>query len=344
MEQAHIVPALIAHGGAGGRGPAAERPERRRGMLAAVAAGAEILRGGGSALDAVIATVRSLEDHPLFNAGLGSLLTIDGTVEMDASIMVAAPRGHSPARDAQGARAASRAPARRVELRAGAVAAVTRVRNPILLARAVMELTPHILMAGAGAERLARRAGVPLCRPTDLVTPRARARWRAALERRAEAADPAGDGPGRFGTVGAVALDARGVLAAATSTGGVSGKLHGRIGDSAIIGAGTFADARGAASATGQGEAIMKASLCREAMAMLGRGEPRAAAERAIAELAAMTGGQAGIVMIDRRGRIGFAHNAEVMDVAMFDAVGGFEYRWAAALKRSSHGAPASSA
>jgi beta-aspartyl-peptidase (threonine type) len=263
---------------------------------------------------------------------------------MDASIMVAALRGHSPARDAQGARAASRAPARRVELRAGAVAAVTRVRNPILLARAVMELTPHILMTGAGAERLARRAGVPLCRPTDLITPRARARWRAALERRAEAADPTGDGPGRFGTVGAVALDARGVLAAATSTGGVSGKLHGRIGDSAIIGAGTFADARGAASATGQGEAIMKASLCREAMAMLGRGEPRAAAERAIRELATMTGGQAGIVMIDRRGRIGFAHNAEVMDVAMFDAVGGFEYRWAAALRCSSHGPPASSA
>jgi beta-aspartyl-peptidase (threonine type) len=295
----------------------------------------------------VIATVRSLEDHPLFNAGVGSLLTVDGTVEMDASIMVAAPRSQAPGRAAPGARAASHTPARRIELRAGGVAAVTRVRNPILLARAVMELTPHVLIAGAGAERLARRAGVPLCRPDDLVTPRARARWRAALERRAEAAGAANagaDGPGRFGTVGAAALDAHGVLAAATSTGGVSGKLRGRIGDSAIIGAGTFADARGAASATGQGEAIMKASLCREAMAMLGRGEPRVAAERAIAELAAMTGGQAGIVMIDRRGRIGFAHNAEVMDVAMFDAVGGFEYRWAAALKRSSHGAPASSA
>jgi L-asparaginase / beta-aspartyl-peptidase len=148
--------------------------------------------------------------------------------------------------------------------------------------------------------------------------------------------------PGRFGTVGAVALDAAGGLAAATSTGGVSGKLPGRVGDSAIIGAGTFADADGAVSATGQGESIMKAALCREVVASLRRGEPRAVADRAIAELAALTGGQAGVVVIDRRGRLGYAHNAEVMDVAMFDATGGFEYRWAAPLKSRSHGGPAS--
>lgn len=170
--------------------------------------------------------------------------------------------------------------------------------------------------------------------PGSLITPRARERWRAALERRAEAVGPGaeGVGPDRFGTVGAVALDAQGGLAAATSTGGVSGKLPGRVGDSAIIGAGTFADWRGAASATGQGEAIMKAALCREVVAALRRGEARAVAERAIAEMAALTGGQAGVVLIDRGGRCGYAHNAEVMDVAMFDAVGGFEYRWAAAL------------
>ena len=348
MEHARITPALIAHGGAGGRGPAAERPERRRGMLAAVAAGADVLRAGGSALDAVVATVRALEDHPLFNAGVGSLLTVEGTVEMDASVMVALPPPPMPRRGAASAAARARAaalgPRRRAELRAGAVALITRVRNPILLARAVMELTPHVLMAGAGAERLARRAGIALCRPEELVTQRARERWRAALERRAEAAGTAaaGGGPGRFGTVGAVALDAAGGLAAATSTGGVSGKLPGRVGDSAIIGAGTFADADGAASATGQGEAIMKAALCREVVAALRRGEPRAVADRAIAELVALTGGQAGVVVIDRRGRLGYAHNAEVMDVAMFDATGGFEYRWAAPLKSRSHGGPAS--
>ncbi len=217
------------------------------------------------------------------------------------------------------------------------------MRNPILLARAVMELTPHVLMAGAGAERLARRAGIALCRPAELITPRARERWRAAWERRADAVGTAGagGGPGRFGTVGAVALDAAGGLAAATSTGGVSGKLPGRVGDSAIIGAGTFADADGAASATGQGESIMKAVLCREAVAALRRGEPRAGAERAIAALAALTGGQAGVVVIDRCGRLGYAHNAEVMDVAMFDAASGFEYRWAAPLKGRSFGARA---
>jgi isoaspartyl peptidase/L-asparaginase-like protein (Ntn-hydrolase superfamily) len=305
-------------------------------MLAAVQAGARILRAGGSALDAVIATVRALEDHPLFNAGLGSLLTIEGTVEMDASVMVAVPPPRRRGAAATSSRGARRGPRLRAELRAGAVAVVTRVCNPILLARAVMEHTPHILMAGAGAERLARRAGLALCRPEDLVTARARARWRAAMERRAEAAGTAAAGGGRFGTVGAVALDAHRVLAAATSTGGVSGKMPGRVGDSAIIGAGTFADAPGAASATGQGEAIMKAALCREAVMALRRGEPRAVAERAIADLTALTGGQAGVILVDRHGRLGYAHNAEVMDVAIFDAAGGFEYRWAAPLNSAS--------
>lgn len=348
MEHARVAPgaapALIAHGGAGGRGPAAERPERRRGMLAAVAAGAEILRAGGSALDAVVATVRALEDHPLFNAGVGSLLTVEGTVEMDASVMVAVPP--LPGAAARSRAAAARRSRPRAELRAGAVAMITRVRNPILLARAVMELTPHVLMAGAGAERLARRAGIALCRPADLVTQRARERWRAALERRVEAAGAAaargGGGPGSFGTVGAVALDAAGTLAAATSTGGVGGKLSGRVGDSAIIGAGTFADADGAASATGQGEAIMKAALCREAVAALRRGAAHAVAERAIAEMAARIGGQAGIVVIDRHGRLGCAHNADVMDVGMFDHHRGFEYRWAAPLKSRGRSVPAS--
>ncbi|HTQ23808.1 MAG TPA: isoaspartyl peptidase/L-asparaginase, partial [Candidatus Binataceae bacterium] len=146
-------------------------------------------------------------------------------------------------------------------------------------------------------------------------------------------------GPGPFGTVGAVALDAHGGLAAATSTGGVSGKLPGRVGDSAIIGAGTFADAAGAASATGQGEAIMKAMLCREVIMALKRSSPQAVAERAIAELAVLTGGQAGVILVDGRSRFGYAHNAEVMDVVMFDATGGFDYRWVEPLRSHNRGA-----
>jgi beta-aspartyl-peptidase (threonine type) len=151
-----------------------------------------------------------------------------------------------------------------------------------------------------------------------------------------------GGGPGPFGTVGAAALDARGGLAAATSTGGVTGKLPGRIGDSAIIGAGTFADAAGAASATGQGEAIMRAALCREAVVALTRGAPLAVAARAIAGLAMLTAGQAGVILVDRRGRFGYAHNAEAMDVATFDGAGGFDYRWVPPLRSRSRGAGAS--
>jgi L-asparaginase / beta-aspartyl-peptidase len=307
-------------------------------MMAAIAAGAEILRSGGSALDAIVATVRALEDHPLFNAGLGSLLTIDGTVEMDASVMVA-ERGFRARRAASsvGFRGAisSGSP---IELHAGAVAAITRVRNPILLARAVMERTPHILMVGAGAERLARRAGISMCRPADLITQRARDRWRAALERRAqeEPGSTGEHGPGSFGTVGAAALDVHGTLAAATSTGGVGGKLSGRVGDSAIIGAGTFADAPGAASATGQGEPIMKMTLCREAVLAMRRGDPRLVAERVIRDLGALTGGQAGVILVDRAGKLGYAHNAEVMDIASFDPIDGFAYRWASPLKPAS--------
>src|SRR6202045_4691544 len=169
MARARNLPALVAHGGAGNAGPGAERPERRRGMMAAIRLGAGILRAKGSALEAVVATVVALEDHPLFNAGYGSLLNSEGNVEMDASVMFAEPvvsdstrRGKSSHRPhSHGAD---------YTVSAGAVAVVSRVRNPILLARAVMEHSPHILMAGPGGGDFARKAGLRLGRTREMVT------------------------------------------------------------------------------------------------------------------------------------------------------------------------------
>ena len=319
MARARAKVALVAHGGAGAPGIASERPERRRGMLAALRRGAEILRTGGSALDAVVATVAALEDHPMFNAGFGSLLNSEGRVEMDASIMIAEPVAEP--------HAARRNHAHHPEYRvsAGAVAAVSRARNPIMLARAVMELTPHILMAGAGAERIARRAGLTLVRPDEMVTDRARERWRIREAQRLAAEADGADG---HGTVGAVALDERGAIAAATSTGGVPGKLFGRVGDSAIVGAGTFAHSFGGASATGQGEAIIVTALCREAVMAMADAPPPRVARDAIEELIDSTGAEAGLILIDGRGRIGYAHNAASMQVGSFDRERGLQHLW----------------
>lgn len=322
MGRARLTPALAAHGGAGAAGPRSERAERRRALLAAVRAGATILRGGGGALDAVVATVTALEDHPLFNAGYGSLLNSEGCVEMDASVMEAAP-----AADASSTPRARRKLEPEYTVQAGAVAAVSRVRNPVRLARAVMERSPHILMAGAGAERFARQVGIGLCRPDQMVTERARERWRMRQQQmQAGDRDAAALAVTGHGTVGAVAIDARGAIAAATSTGGVPGKLFGRVGDSALIGAGTFAHALGAASATGHGEAIILTALCREAVLALAEDPPTEVARAAIAELIDSTGAEAGIILVDRRGRIGYAHNAASMQVGIFDAKGAIRH------------------
>jgi beta-aspartyl-peptidase (threonine type) len=300
-----IIPALIAHGGAGGRVPVTERLERQRALLAAVERGSLILREGGSAIDAVIITVEALEDHGLFNAGYGSVLTREGGVEMDAGVMVA--ERHT-AQLSSGVKTLKKAI---TTVRAGGVVLVSRVRNPVKLARVVMERTPHVLIGGVAAERLAREAGMRMCRPEQLVTDRARSRWRAALQMSSKASQ-------QHGTVGAAALDQAGNLAAATSTGGVSGKMPGRIGDSALIGAGLYAASIGAASATGTGEAIMKACLCRQAVELLARAPAQTAAVRAIDGFYASTGGEAGLVMIDSHGRFGYAHNAQSMEVALF--------------------------
>ncbi len=292
-------------------------------MLAAVERGAQVLRGGGSALDAVVATVTALEDDPLFNAGLGSLLTSDGTVEMDASVMVAEPQ--PTAARAERFDSPHGVPARAVT--AGAVAVITRIRNPILLARAVMERTPHLMMAGPGAERFALQIGMRLCRNQDLITARARERWLARRDLASRAARVSA--PRGHGTVGAVAIDAHGLIAAATSTGGVPWKISGRVGDSAIIGAGTWADRAGGASATGHGEAIIATLLCREAVAALGRRSPHEAASRMVAGALSPLGAQGGIIMVDRRGRIGFAHNAESMQVGAYQPGAGLRHHQA---------------
>jgi beta-aspartyl-peptidase (threonine type) len=322
--------AIVAHGGAGNAGPGKERPERRRAMMAAIRLGAKILRTNGSALDAVVATVAALEDHPLFNAGYGSLLNSEGNVEMDASVMFAEPVATEPS--GRGKRSHSHDADYSVS--AGAVAAVSRVRNPIMLARAVMEHSPHILMAGPGAESFARKVGIRLVRPEEMVTERARERWRARKEQvgmlEAEAAARAAMG---HGTVGAAAVDMHGAIAAATSTGGVPGKLFGRVGDSALIGAGTFAHAFGAASATGQGEAIILTALCREAVLALGEGSPQAVAREAILEMIDATGAEAGLILVDGRGRIGYAHNAASMQVARYDSAHGLQHLWLAPIK-----------
>jgi beta-aspartyl-peptidase (threonine type) len=282
------VPALIAHGGAGA--DPADRDELRDGLVSAVRAGWAVLAAGGKATDAVEATVRVLEDDPRFNAGRGSVLTADGTVEVDASIM----EGDS--------------------LRCGAVGAVTRVANPVTLARRILDDGRHVLLVGEGALRFARSIGLPECDPITLVTERQR-------RRREEQAGTVSPG----GTVGAVALDRHGCLAAATSTGGVAGKLPGRVGDSALIGSGTYADSTaGGVSCTGQGEAIIRVALAHRALALLREaGDPAYAAQVAVDVLVEEARGQGGLILLDWRGRMGHATSTPSMPVAwMSPAVG----------------------
>lgn len=189
---------------------------------------------------------------------------------------------------------------------AGAVAAVRHIRHPVELAREVLRDGRHVLMVARGAERFAERAGMRLCRNRDLITAVQRRRWSR-----------------RHGTVGCVALDAEGGLAAATSTGGKSGDLPGRVGDSALIGAGTYATERAAVSATGIGEAIIRTTLARDAELELASGDrPARALQRAIAGLESATGGEAGLIAVGRDGRLGWASNAACMPVCGIDTAG----------------------
>lgn len=274
-------PALILHGGAGAPSPDLH-DARHQGLQRAFEAAWTILLQNGSALDAVVRATGELEDDPVFNAGVGSCLNQEGNVEVDASLMDGAT------------------------CRAGAVGAVRNVRNPILLARAVMEAGRHVFLVGDGAERFARAQGFPVTDHEELVTARQLQRWRTAQT------------AGEPGTVGAVALDKAGHLAAATSTGGIFNKLPGRVGDSAVIGAGTYADdTLGASSATGDGEAIIRTTLTRTAVELLRDGrDPSQAARIAVALLSKRTNGEGGLILIDSLGRVGYACNAPAMSVA----------------------------
>jgi len=271
--------AIIVHGGAGAIEP--ERHARlREGVRAAAAAGEAILAAGGPALDAVVVAVRLLEDDPEFNAGRGSALTRDGTVETDAAIMCGATH------------------------RVGAVAAVPDLGNAIALARAVLDANEHAILAGAAAWRFAAEVGITPAPPGSLVTPRARAKLAAKLA--------ASSG----GTVGAVARDRDGRFAAATSTGGIAGKRSGRVGDSPIPGAGTWADANVALSATGDGEAILRVALTRTIAAR--GGQLRGASIAELRALARITGGSAGVIGVDRNGVVG-VQLSPAMPIAWFE-------------------------
>jgi beta-aspartyl-peptidase (threonine type) len=280
----------------------------RAGCRAALAAAWPILERGGTALDAVEAAIVVLEEDHVFDAGIGSHLNAAGRVTLDAIIM----EGQS--------------------LNAGAVAAVERVRNPIRLARRVLESSEHLMLVGAGAEEFAVEHGISLCDPADLVIERERRAWEQCRVHghRSEFhftpfSTPSTSAPSAVstGTVGAVAMDSQGHIVAGTSTGGTCCKLPGRVGDSPLIGCGCYADAEaGGVSCTGWGEAIMKVVLAKTAADLLraeyeADGEPAGDAERAakksIQILAQRAKGTGGVIILDRAGRVGFAHNTPRM-------------------------------
>jgi len=276
-----FTPSIIVHGGAG-----AVKDDnlalRLTGCKEAASAGWEILTHGGTALDAVEAAVVTLEDNPVFNAGTGSTVNSLGKVEMDAAIM----EGES--------------------LRAGALAAVSGIKNPVKLARRIMDDGRHVMLAGEGALLFARQIGFPQVPPDSLIIQSEKIRWERL-----------------HGTVGCVAFDGAGKTAVATSTGGIFNKLPGRVGDSPLLGCGTYASKDGAVSCTGHGEAIMRVLMAREALQYLRDGHgPGEAARRAIDNLAQLTASTGGLIVIDRHGGVGYARNTMHMPICAISGVG----------------------
>lgn len=287
--------ALAIHGGAGTIRAAAMTPEAEAryhaGLRESLAAGHRVLADGGTALDAVTAAVMALEDNPLFNAGRGAVFTRAGVQEMDAAVM----RGQDRA--------------------AGAVAGIMGPRNPVQAARAVMERSEHVLLVGQGALDFCAAQGIDFA-PADYF--HTDQRWQALqdeLARQASASPDTRDDAAKHGTVGAVARDRQGHVAAATSTGGMTAKLPGRIGDSPVFGAGTWADDETCAvSATGHGEYFIRWAAAHEIAArMRHRGDTLEAAASAVVEELGKIGGSGGLIAIDARGNVSLPFNSQGM-------------------------------
>jgi beta-aspartyl-peptidase (threonine type) len=286
------MPAIAVHGGAGDIPPAELTPAReaeyRHGLEQALRAGQRILAAGGPAIDAVVAAVQVLEDDPLFNAGRGAVIAANGICELDASLM----EGR--------------------ELRAGAVTGLRHVRSPIGLARLVMEKSPHVMLAGQGAEEFALEQGLEPVANRYFVTERRQRELAAAML--AEPAAPFRES--LMGTVGAVALDAAGDLAAATSTGGMTAKRWGRVGDSPVIGAGTYAaNDCCAVSATGHGEYFIRATVAHEIASLVryaGK-SVREAADIVVQQQLRRMGGEGGVIVVGRDGSIAMPFNSRGM-------------------------------
>ncbi|MBW3571352.1 MAG: isoaspartyl peptidase/L-asparaginase [Gemmatimonadetes bacterium] len=286
---------MVIHGGAGAMSPqslSAERQaEYRAALTEALMAGHAVLARGGTSLDAVEAAVNVMEDNPLFNAGRGAVVTADGRIELDAAVMDGAT------------------------LKAGAVAGLHTVRNPIDLARAVMERSPHVMMIGEGAETFARQNGLAMVEESYFWTPNRRQQWermRMQDSLRADSAARAGRTSGyampddrKWGTVGAVALDQHGNLAAGTSTGGMMMKRFGRVGDVPIVGAGTYANNRSCAvSATGHGEFFIRNVVAHSICALMEYGglPLQAAADSIVMRQLVAQRGEGGVIAMDRQG------------------------------------------
>ena len=288
----HMQPVLLIHGGAWAM-PDDAIAAHQDGIADALAVGYALLEQGASAVDAVEAAVAVMEDDETFDAGRGSFLTQDGRVQMDALLM----NGEN--------------------LRTGGVACVERLRNPIHAARLVLDKSPHVYFVGTGAERFARQHGMALCDNMDLVIPREQERlYKAQADERAGLPDETFSGSlDSHDTVGAVALDCHGNLAAGTSTGGTLNKAPGRVGDSSLIGCGCYADNLTAAvSLTGWGEPIMKLVLGKWAVDRVAAGaSPDKAAHEAIDYLFERLGGHGGIILLGPDGRVGLAHNTPRM-------------------------------